>query len=88
VLILCCCTRTPDINNLREGGFILAQFQRFQFIVLDSVVSGPTVRQNILVAGACGRDSSLHGGQEAEGERGLGKIQFPRTYLQQSTSFK
>jgi hypothetical protein len=43
--------KIADRDNLRGKGFILAQFQRFQSIVLGSVVSWPVGRQNIMAAG-------------------------------------
>jgi hypothetical protein len=60
--VLCCTCQTffffffhsdkiADRDNLRGKGFILAQFQRFQSIVLGSVVSWPVGRQNIMAAG-------------------------------------
>jgi hypothetical protein len=57
-----------------KGGIICfgSQFKKFQTIVFGSVDSGPLVRQNIMVAGTCGRGCSPYGEQEAESGRDLG----------------
>jgi hypothetical protein len=52
--------------------YFSSSYQIFQSTVLVSIDSGPVVRQNIMVAGVCGGEGcSPHGGQEAEGKKGI-----------------
>jgi hypothetical protein len=44
-----------------------SEFQKFQFRILGSIDSAPVVRQNIILAGACGEGTCLsHDRQKLE----------------------
>jgi hypothetical protein len=60
-----CCNQIPDRNNLRGGRMCFGSwFQRVTYLH----VFGPTVRPNIMVVEANGKDYSPYGGQEIERE--------------------
>jgi hypothetical protein len=53
------CDKIPQKINLKEERFFFGpQLQRFQSLIIGSVVSGPVVTQNIMV-GVCGRAKLL-----------------------------
>jgi hypothetical protein len=72
------CDQIPD-RNKSKGRIIyfISWFQRIQSIVTWIHVSGPVVKQFIMMAGMCGR-SCPHCGQEAEGNTNRKE---PETYL-------